>query len=88
MIKTILTLTQPTPFPKPQMDNIMNQCDAWQAEEKYTGEVDVTHNPVTEVRRVERWDWIDNDTAEAYKNLVLSCWIDLYPDINVDIVVE
>ena len=88
MIKTILTLTLTTPFPQPQHDNIMNQCATWQAEGKYTGELEFTHNPSTGVRCVNRWAWIDNDTAEAYKNLVLASWIDLYPDINVDIVVE
>ena len=88
MIKTILTLTLTTPFPQSQRDNIMNQCDTWQAEGKYTGEIDVTNNVNTKVRRVVRWDWVDNDTAEAYKNLTLSSWINLYPDINVDIVVE
>ena len=88
MIKTILTMTQTTPFPQPQRDDIMNQCDTWQAEGKYTGELDVTHNSITKIRRVERWAWIDNNAAEAYKNLVLSCWINLYPDVNVDIVVE
>ena len=89
MIKTILTLTQTMPaFPQPQMDNIMNQCAVWQAEGKYTGELDITDNPVTGTKCVNRWDWVDNDTAETYKNLVLSSWIDIYPDINVDIVVE
>ena len=88
MIKTILTITHTTSFPQPQMDNIMNQCATWQAEEKYTGELDVTHDTVTGARRVERWAWVDNATAEAYKNLVLSSWINLYPDVNVDIVVE
>ena len=88
MIKTILTFTQTIPFPRPQMDNIMDQCAAWQNEGKYTGEIDVIDNPVTGTKCVNRWAWIDNDTAEAYKNLVLSSWIDLYPDINVDIVVE
>lgn len=89
MIKTILTLTQTTPMmPAEQRDNVMNQCRAWQNEGKLTGEIDVTYDTVTKVRRVERWTWIDNNAAEAYKNLVLSCWINIYPDVNVDIVVE
>lgn len=88
MIKTILTLTQTTPFPQPQLDNIMNQCATWQTEGKYTGELDVTHDPATGARHVSRWDWVDNDTAEAYKNLVLSSWINIYPDVNIDIVIE
>ncbi len=87
MIKTIATLTQTTPEFTPGV-NILNQCVTWQNEGKYTGEGIVTHDVNTGVRRAERWNWVDNATAEAYKNLVLSTWIDLYPDVNVDIVVE
>ena len=89
MIKTILTFTQTTPnLPQPQLDNILNQCAAWQTEGKYTGEVDGELNPDTRARYAGRWAWIDNDAAQAYKNLVVSTWIDIYPDVNVDIVVE
>jgi hypothetical protein len=86
MIKTIATVTQTTPGPPSEI--IFNQCVTWQNEGKYTGEGIVTTDVVTGVRRAERWAWIDNDTAEAYKNLVVSTWIDKYPDVNVDIVVE
>ena len=89
MIKTILTFTQTTPdLPQPQFDNIMNQCAAWKTEGKYTGEVDATYNVVTGARYNERWAWIDNATAQAYQSLVVSTWIDIYPDVNVNIVVE
>lgn len=89
MIKTILTMTHTAAlWTHPQHNIIMDQCDTWQAEGKYTGEIDVIHDLNTGVRQVTRWDWVDNDTAEAYKNLVLSNWINLYPDVNVDIVVE
>lgn len=87
MIKTIATATQTTPTIPPG-DNILNQCAIWQAEGKYTGDAIITHDVDTGVRRAERWAWIDNDAAEAYKNLVVSAWINLYPDVNVDIVVE
>ena len=86
MIKTIATVTQTTPGPPGE--NILNQCAAWHNEGKYTGEAIVTNDVVTGVRRAERWAWIDNDAAQAYKNLVVSTWIDIYPDVNVDIVVE
>lgn len=89
MIKTILTMTHTAPmWTHPQHNIVMDQVAAWQTEEKYTGELDVTHDTVTGARRVERWAWVDTDAAEAYKNLTISTWIDLYPDVNVDIVVE
>ena len=89
MIKTILTFTQTTPdLPQVTLNNILNQCAAWQTEGKYTGEVDATHDFATGARYVSRWEWIDNDAAQAYKNLVVSSWIGIYPDVNVDIVVE
>jgi hypothetical protein len=88
MIKTITTLTETTPFPQPQLDNIVNQCAAWQTEGKYTGEVQSTYDPATLVRHAERWAWVDNAAAQAYQSLVVSTWIDIYPDVNVDIVVE
>ena len=89
MIKTILTFTQTTPdLPEETLDNILNQLTAWQTEGKYTGEVDATHDFATGARYVSRWEWIDNDAAQAYKNLVVSSWIGIYPDVNVDIVVE
>jgi hypothetical protein len=89
MIKTIATFTQTTPeLPQATLDNDLNQVAAWQTEGKYTGDVILTYNVDTGVRRAERWNWIDNDAALAYKNLAISTWIDLYPDVNVDIVVE
>jgi hypothetical protein len=89
MIKTILTFTQTTPdLPQVTLNNILNQCAAWQTEGKYTGEVDATHDLVTGARVVNRWEWVDNATAQAYDDLVISSWIDIYPDVNVDIVVE
>jgi len=88
MIKTIATLTQTTPFPQPQIDDIINQCATWQAEGKYTGEVNVTSDPATQVKHAERWAWVDNAAAQAYQSLVVSTWIDIYPDIVVNIVVE
>ena len=86
MIKTIATVTQNTPN-FPPGDDIVDQCATWQTEGKYTGEVNTTHNVETGFRHVERWAWIDNDAAEAYKNLVLSVWMG-YPDLTVNIVVE
>ena len=88
MIKTIVTLTQTTPFPQPQLNDIINQCATWQTEGKYTGEIHITYNPATQVKRSERWEWIDNSAAQAYQSLVVSTWINIYPDVNVDIVVE
>lgn len=88
MIKTIATFTQTTPsLPEPQLDNIVNQCAAWQTEGKYTGQVDATYDPATGARYAERWEWVDNAAAQAYQSLVVSTWTDLYPDVNVDIVV-
>ena len=86
MIKTIATVTQTTPGPPSEI--IFNQCATWQNEGKYTGQSIITYDVDTKIKRAERWDWIDNDAAEAYKNFVVSAWIDLYPDVNVDIVVE
>jgi hypothetical protein len=89
MIKTIATFTQTTPsLPQEPLDNILNQCATWQTERKYTGDIDGTYDPATGARYCRRWAWIDNDAAETYKNLVVSTWIDIYPDVNVDIVVE
>ena len=88
MIKTIVTLTQTTPFPQPQLNDIINQCTTWQTEGKYTGEIRISYNPATQVKRSERWEWIDNSAAQAYQSLVVSTWINIYPDVNVDIVVE
>jgi hypothetical protein len=89
MIKTIATFTQTTPnLPQEELEGILNQCAAWQTEGKYTGEIDATHDSATGARYAGRWAWIDNDAAQAYKNLVVSTWIDIYPDVNVDIVVE
>ena len=87
MIKTIATLTQTTPAFEGS-DSILYQCVTWQTEGKYTGDAIITHDINTQIRRAERWDWIDNATALAYKNLTESTYIDLYPDVNVDIVVE
>ena len=89
MIKTILTFTQTTPdLPVETLDNILNQVAAWQTEGKYTGGLDSTHDLATGARVVSRWEWVDNATAQAYDDLVISSWIDIYPDVNVDIVVE
>ena len=88
MIKTIATFTQTTPFPQPQLDNIMNQCNAWQAEGKYTGELDATHNLVTGVKCITRQGWVDYAAAQAYQSFSSSMLIDTYPDFNIDIVVE
>jgi len=90
MIKTIATFTQTTSDLVLQeiLDPILNQIATWQTEGKHTGEINATHNIATGARYCSRWAWIDNDAAEAYKNLIVSTWINLYPDINVDIVVE
>ena len=89
MIKTILTMTHTASlWTHPQHNIVMDQVAIWQAEGKYTGELEITHDTVTGVRHVNRWGWIDTDTAEAYKNLTVSNWINIYPDVNVDIVVE
>jgi hypothetical protein len=86
MIKTIATITQTTPTLTGY--SVFDQCVIWQNEGKYTGKAIITFDADTKIKRAERWEWIDYDTAEAYKNLVLTNWIDLYPDVNVDIVVE
>jgi len=89
MIKTIATLTQTTPkLPQEILDSVLNQCVVWQTEGKYTGEINATYNDVTGVRYSERWAWVDNAAAQAYQSLVVSSWINIYPDIVVNIVVE
>ena len=88
MIKTIGTLTQTTPRIEGHSSGLLYQNLKWQNEGKYTGKVIITYDVITKIRRTERWEWIDIDAAEAYKNFVISAFIDLYPDINVDIVVE
>lgn len=89
MITTIAQFHQTTPeIPQDILNNILEQCTAWQNEGKYTGEVESTFNPETGARYAKRWEWVDQTTAEAYKNLLLSSWSNLYPDITVDIVVE
>ena len=88
MIKTIATLTQTTPRIEGHSTGLLYQNLKWQKEGKYTGKVIITYDVTTKIRRAERWDWIDNDAAEVYKNFVMSAFIDIYPDVNVDIVVE
>ena len=89
MIKTIVTFTQTTPSLSEEiLDGVLTQCAAWQAEGKYTGEANGTYNDVTGARYSERWEWIDNNAAQSYQSLVVSSWINIYPDIVVNIVVE
>ena len=89
MIKTIATFTQTTPGISPEiLDPVLTQCAIWQTEGKYSGEINATHNVATGARYTERWAWIDNNAAEAYKNLATSNFIGIYPDYNIDILVE
>ena len=93
MIKTIATYTQTTPNISEEiffsvLNQNLNQIAIWQTEGKYTGGVHITYNPDTKVKQAERWDWVDNAAAQAYKNLAVSSFIGMYPDVNVDIVVE
>lgn len=86
MIKTIATL--PNWSGLPDGVNLWTQISNWRSTGYYTGQKVENIDTVTNAMIIERWDWADEEAANAYKTLAISTLGSYYPGMQVDIVVE
>lgn len=69
MIKTIVTIPHWTAPPTEAYDEFLTGLNALIAAGKYTNQVNQTVDPSTGTKTIERWDWADTESAQAYITL-------------------
>ena len=72
MFKTIITIPNYQPLPQEAQDQIQNEIAVMIESSKYTGGQSQELDPVTGIKTVERFQWVDEVSAQDYVDVAIA----------------